>query len=725
MIYTVADMPLKTIHDLPDAPKPKGNPGTKKKRPRYKAVVCAFDIETTAIRKIRQSIMYIWQMQIGFDITIIGRTWDEFLEMIGKLSLALGDIKLVTYVHNLSYEFQFLSGIWHFDSEDVFCTEPRSILHATLANLELRCSYRLTNMSLDQFTRSMKVQHRKLSGKKFDYNKIRYPWTKLSDYELDYATYDVIGLVEAVNQLMINEGDTLYSIPMTATGYVRRDVKKAMKTYNWDSMHRQLADFPLQLKLRRAFRGGNTHADRHFVGHILHDVYSWDMASAYPAVMINKEFPTGRWFDVEGKNCTLEYLNDLINRRHKAVLMEVSFLNIRLKDPRWPVPYIPYDKCDHLVTWDTEDFSRHGNLRRFRMSLDNGRVMAAQYLEMTITDIDMRIIADEYEWDNMDIRYMAFSTYGKLPNQFREVILKYYKAKTELKNVRGREYEYDSSKRKINSIYGCTVQDPIQIRYLFEDQEEIPYVPDTSRTAEEIYAQQTNYAYQSYAWGVWTTCYCRLMLEEGISLVYQQGQKEKLETGSVKTHFLYCDTDSIKFIGQVDMSILNDTRIKLSSANNAYATDPKGKIHYLGVYEYEGCYPEFITWGAKKYVYRDQMSDQLQTVAGTGDTWHITIAGVGKKEGARELERAGGIHQLLPDDTGRPHFVFRDAGGVEAIYNDAPGETQYKVGDKTIPITRNIYLQKHTYTLSVTEEYEKILLYPDMWRDLIDSHAAI
>ena len=172
MLYTRETLPLKEIRELPDAPRPKGNPG-RRDRPKYKAVVCAFDIETTALKRIRQSIMYIWQLQIGFDITIIGRTWEEFLDVSARIKDALGDTMLVTYVHNLSYEFCFLAGIHHFAPEDVFCTEPRNILHADFPPYEFRCSYRLSNMSLDQFTKQMKVSHRKLSGVKFNYNKKR------------------------------------------------------------------------------------------------------------------------------------------------------------------------------------------------------------------------------------------------------------------------------------------------------------------------------------------------------------------------------------------------------------------------------------------------------------------------------------------------------------------------------------------------------------------------
>ena len=682
--------------------------------------------------------MYIWQLQIGLDITIIGRTWDEFLQLKEDLKYYLGGVRLVTYVHNLSYEYVFLSGIHHFAPEDVFCTEPRDILYCEMSPFEFRCSYRLSNMSLDQFTRQMKVEHVKLSGEEFDYNKKRYPWTRLSRKEIAYATHDVIGLVEAVMQLMKNEGDTLYSIPQTSTGYVRRDEKKAMKTFNWSTMSRMIPEFEIHKYLRRAFRGGNTHADRHFVGQILHDVHSWDMASAYPSAMINKEFPMGRWYEPDPSKYSKEFLDDLINRRHKAVIMKVAFKDIHLKDPRWPVPYLSYDKCDN-VTLVHEEELRHmkwnGQKGRYiEIAMDNGRILAAKALECVITDIDLQIISEEYEWDEeygMKIEYIAFSTYDRLPDQIRKTVMEYYNRKTTLKGVEGSEFMYDMSKRKLNAIYGGTVMDPIRIQYFYDDSdhnmEETFGVPYRSGFVEDKesgipveeqfeeyergqYEKAVRWPYQSYAWGVWVTCYCRARLESGIKCVYEAGQRELEETGRIRTHFVYCDTDSIKFIGNADIGALNDPYIQEAQKNEAFAVDPKGKTHYLGVYEYEGCYPRFITWGSKKYVYEDAKNEL-----------HITIAGVNKKEGAKELAEAGGIDRLKPDEFGRPRFVFKRSGGVDAVYNDRPEVKEIRIGDHVIPITSNVYLEPHAYTLSVTDDFNWIIGHPDYWRDLIDN----
>lgn len=195
--------------------------------------ISAFDIETTRIKNIEQSVMYVWQwaFQIKKNETyvLIGRTWSEFIDCARKIHTSLCGYKLIVFIHNLSYEFQFLSGIYSFKSEDVFAVKSRKVLKAVMLDLiEFRCSYLLTNMSLDMFTEKMEVEHRKLSGQKFDYDKLRYPWTSLSDYELDYCINDVVGLCEAIKILNSIHNDTLVTMPLTSTGYVRRDMRTAM-----------------------------------------------------------------------------------------------------------------------------------------------------------------------------------------------------------------------------------------------------------------------------------------------------------------------------------------------------------------------------------------------------------------------------------------------------------------------------------------------------------------
>ena len=95
----------------------------------YLDLVCCFDIESTRIVEIEQAVMYIWQMQIGPDVTVTGRTWKEYFRLLDRIREQLPeDTWLAVYVHNLSYEFSFLKGVYPFEPEEVFATDFRKIL---------------------------------------------------------------------------------------------------------------------------------------------------------------------------------------------------------------------------------------------------------------------------------------------------------------------------------------------------------------------------------------------------------------------------------------------------------------------------------------------------------------------------------------------------------------------------------------------------------------------
>ena len=60
-------------------------------------------------KAIPQACMYIWQFSIN-DQVYYGRTWEEFKKFIDLLE-ANDDHKKIIYVHNLSFEFQFISSV--------------------------------------------------------------------------------------------------------------------------------------------------------------------------------------------------------------------------------------------------------------------------------------------------------------------------------------------------------------------------------------------------------------------------------------------------------------------------------------------------------------------------------------------------------------------------------------------------------------------------------------
>ena len=654
----------------------RGNPGGKKRH--YIGITTAFDIETTLLDDIQQSVMYIWQWQFGEDYTVIGRTWDEFLELQKRIRACLpADRWLVVYVHNLSYEFQFLKGIYQFFPDDVFAVASRKVVKADMLGcFEFRCSYKLTNMSLKQFTSKMQVEHQKLSGDDFDYSVKRYPWTPMSDEELEYCINDVLGLVEAVNALMERDGDTLQTIPLTSTGYVRRNAKRAMKdgSVHHNFVYSICPDIETYRALREAFRGGNTHANRYYAGDIVENVHSADRSSSYPAVMCNCEFPMSEFIPILKKDLNPDYISRCIKIRHKALLLRIGIKNLRLRDPFWGCPYLSKDKCRNIhKAIDTED---------------NGRILEAEYLETTITDIDLKIIMEEYQGEIIFLQGW-YASYKKLPAPLINEVIKYYKDKTELKGVKGQEIYYDKAKALLNSLYGMMAQDPVKHSLIFQqvgDWEE-----DTSLSDEEILGKSNKRAFLAYQWGVWVTAHSRDALERGIRLVQETNGAD----------FVYCDTDSVKYTGDVDWSGYNSDRVAECRESGSMATDPSGVTHYMGVFETEDlkdtgfAYRYFKTLGAKKYAYVER----------EGEGVHCTIAGVNKKKGGKELDKFGGLSAFAEG------FIFREAGGTQAVYNDSPEMDHVDVEGHKLSITSNVAILPSEYTLGITGEYERIIKY--------------
>ena len=627
---------------------------------RYKNLVSAFDIETSRLEDVEQSIMYIWQIDIDNQFVIYGRTWDEYRYFLTEIETVLNTSEhLILYVHNLAYEFQFLSGVFNFEKDNVFAIDSRRPLYVRWDNhIEYRCSYIHSNMSLEKFCQSVGAPITKGTGL-LDYNKTRFPWTELSSMELEYCVRDVSALVSAIKIEMEKDGDTLATIPLTSTGYVRREFKKALHPHR-KMIRKMFPDSELYRQLRFAFRGGNTHANRWIVGEIWENVRSYDKASSYPSQQLNKKYPMG-FFKKRNIN-TIEKLKDLCDTHSYCWLAEVILTNISLKDESWGCPYIPLSKARDLVQGEN-------------YVLDNGRIISADCLTLTITDVDYTILEEEYNFE-IEIKqcWTAFSDY--LPAEFRDLVRKLFVTKTELKGVD--EYYYMKSKNKFNSLYGMTAQDPGKLKYIFDGTEW--HIDD--KDVDNILEEARNTMFLLYQWGVWCTAHARRDLEDGIRLVHDSGDL-----------FVYTDTDCVKYVGnKTDWTKLNTTIENISRKNGGVAKDVKGELHILGVFEKEDTALQFITMGAKKYAY----------ITSDGKL-KITIAGVPKIKGAEELEAAGGLKVF------KPGFIFK-AGKLESVYNDLDVPIPYHTEDgHDIMITRNLYLRPTTYELGYGTDYIKLL----------------
>lgn len=668
MIYNIDSFPYNEFNKIEIQRRRRGNPGTSR-RVKYLDVISAFDIETTNDDESEQAFMYVWQMQIG-NWTVLGRYWNEWITFLNRLKENMKQgVYMVVFVHNLSFEFQFIRGVYPFETEEVFCTDSRKILKCEMfEHFEFRCSYLQTNMSLAEFTNKMGVEHVKLSGSDFDYSISRYPWTELTDDELQYCINDVFGLCEAMKIQMRLENDSLYTLPLTNTGYVRRDVKAAMRSYNFFDLHSQLPDYEVFKILREAFRGGNTHANRYYSDEIIKNVQSFDRVSSYPDVQLNHKYPMSCWVKEDVHKLKSDRLIRIMTKHGRACLMRCRFVDIELSNPLIGCPYIPKAKCRNLLDYE----------------IDNGRILSAKCLEISMTDVDLRILLNQYKFKEIYFLSFYHCRYAKLPFQLRETVKKYFVDKTNLKNVEGQELYYNKAKSKLNSIYGMAAQSPVKKTIDFIDND----FKIREESEKELLAKSNKKAFQNYAWGVWVTAWARYELQKAIDLCGD--------------NFLYCDTDSVKFIGDVNFKEYNKEQKRKSKVNGAFATDPQGVTHYLGVYEKDAYYKEFVTMGAKKYAY-----EYADGKIG------ITVAGVAKTAGGKELAENGGLKVF------KEGFVFKKAGGTESIYNDMPSGkfiTLIREG-KPIKVTSNVYIHDSEYTLGVAAEYRRILDQAKLWKD--------
>lgn len=631
---------------------------------KYLDIVTAFDIETTNIDDLRQSVMYIWQWQIGPEYTVIGRTWDSFRGLFNRISEAIPDkCRLVCYIHNFSFEFQFLKSI--IPMSDIMALDQRKVLRAVSGPVEFRCSYLHSNMSLAKYLESMGVEDQKIKG--FSYKKKRYSDTKLSKKEILYCINDVKGLEEALRLEMSRDGDDLYTIPLTSTGYIRRKAKDALGGYI-QYLKRWLPDLEVMQLLRREFRGGNTHANRWNADRIIrarkkYPINSMDISSSYPYQLISNEFPC-QFFERDPSKFRVSM------KYGKACLFIAHLENVRLKNEAWGCPYISKAKCDYIENG----------------VYDNGRVLSADVIDAVYNEIDFAILESEYIFD-YTIEKLYVARKQKLPQSFRNLILEEYTAKTELKGVD--EYRYGKTKNRFNSLYGMAVQNPIKPELKYNESSEIIYTgegiavqpgeiyEDYDTDMEDLIKEYHRTGWLPYQWGVWCTSYARLELERGLHSIPPEA-------------FLYCDTDSIKYVGDYDKEFKDLNAIYRREEFSA--VDRKGCRHYMGVYERDNKLPikAFKTMGAKKYCYTDD------------DGLHLTLAGVNKIQGAKELK------SIKHFKTG---FIFRKSAGTESIYNDQMEPVRVTYDGHDLEISSNLYIHDSTYELGLDYEYFKMLAF--------------
>lgn len=645
----------------------------------------AYDIETSSFYQDseKKAIMYCWALGLNGAV-ILGRTWEEFLKCLDRVAtlLSLGHSRrLIIYVHNLGFEFQFFRRWLEWDF--VFASREREPIYAvTSGGIEFRDSYILSGYKLETLGKMLhKYPVKKMVGD-LDYNKIRHSYTPMTPKEKKYSGNDVRVVMSYIAEQIEREGN-ITKIPLTNTGYVRRYCRNAClyerrshkyvnKYQRYRALMDQLIICPEEYKLlKEAFQGGFTHANAFYTGRIMQNITSYDIASSYPTVMIAERFPMtrGEFVDIKTKS------ELLFNLQRYCLVFEVVFEGLE-SVILWEHP-ISYSKC-----YDSAN-----------VVLDNGRVVTADRVCMTITDIDFIIYDKFYTWRKMKIGRCIRYGRGYLPTDFVKSIVYLYKRKTELKGIAGREEEYQNIKGKINSCYGMTVTDIFKPEIIYDDEWSIKNIDLAEKIAKE---NKNRRRFLFYPWGVFVTAYAR---EKLFDAIYNLG-----------ADYVYSDTDSVKlrhadkhteYFGNYN----NNIRQKLTEACSYHGIDPadispknkNGVSKPLGVWEKEYICANYKTLGAKRY---------MTEIDGT---LSMTVSGVNKNNAipylTHKYKNNIDIMQKFNDGLEIPPGY---TGKLTHTYIDDPiqGSVTDYLGSAGIYYERSgVHLEEAGYNISLSDSY--------------------
>lgn len=649
-------------------------------------VPCAFDIETSSfyVEGNKQVCMYIWQFCFN-GVVVVGRTWNDFLRLLSLLQDTFSlsyEMRLYVYVHNLSYEFQFIRK-W-LEWEEIFAVELRKPIKALCSyGIEFRDSLILSGYSLEMTAKQLHTYHVKKKVGLLDYSKIRTSKTPLTHDEILYCIYDVI-VVSAYIEEQIEEYGKITRIPLTNTGRVRNYCRekcfygfskdneaREYNRYSYMDLMKRLQLTPEEYKMwKESFQGGFTHANCSHVGETLHHIGSFDFTSSYPYVMLSEKFPMGKGFRVDIKT-----VDDFAKYKDKFIMLfYVKMVNV---SPRLiadnPISYSRCMKCVNPV-------------------LNNGRVVFADEIVIACNDIDLGVYVNFYNIKHIEISNCYCYAKDYLPRNFILSILKLYNDKTKLKGVPGKEREYMHSKSMLNSCYGMCVTDIVRDESIYSDEWETK--PANIEEAIEHYNNSRN-RFLFYPWGCLVTSYARRNLFTAIS-----------ECGE---DYCYSDTDSVKTEHSERhkeyFEHYNEEVVQKLKATSEHYKIPfeyfkpktiKGVEKVIGVWDYEGEYDTFKTLGAKRYIYR-KGGELVSTVAGVSKTGLTKyLVDTYNDDDEKIFENFTNLLHIPEDYTGKLVHTYID--------NEMKGTiTDYKGNIDTYYEKSGVHLSKTDYLLSMSQ----------------------
>lgn len=495
---------------------------------------CA-DFETTPLAQYEvegETRVYLWKlMGVDDDIDELGISMETFIEKISSL----GDV--VIYFHNLSFDGEFI--LWYLLANG-YTYEEKTINNNTLSSIidETGSIYTIKV----RFDRNNQVELR-------------------CSYKLFPKSIKDIGemvgipkLNETHNYEELKNYKTIEEVPEEEKNYITNDVRimvaliKYLKSKhiqgltmsssaykNWLKDKYSLAKHQMKKSpdeevveiVRKSYRGGITKVNPKYAGQEFNDVISFDVNSLYPSVMYENPMPIG-----DGKIYkSIEEGKE--DSRHLFII----------------VAFVQYGKVR------TGMHAFIGN--------NSGFTYARKYSYDEVLENKMLYLwEDEFNLFKIvyDAEYTILKVVGwkKANYVFKDYIDRWYELKKNAKN----DTERALAKLMLNSLYGKFGMNDSRVT-------KIPLtIGDTIiyRTIEN----NTTYYYKEVASYITSKARCKLA-----SFMNRCGD-----------NFLYCDTDSVYYIGHEIPELFKDV------------VDPKK----LGYWKYEGHYTRFKALKAKCYL---------------------------------------------------------------------------------------------------------------------------
>lgn len=623
------------------------------------AIIMA-DTETSKKKDSEENHVVAFTISIrAFDmniVTLYGHDPEEFCKCLKRIRKHIQGDHFIVYWHNMPYDWVFIRKFmfkYFGHPEKQLNIKPHYPLFINFdSGIQFRDSLILAQRSLEKWADDLQVEHKKAVGL-WDYDKIRNQHERFSGSELEYIEHDTLAGVECINKLMDALGKKLWSMPYTATGIPREEVRRRGKKNGakqlFDLISLTLAQYK---KMENVFHGGFTHANRHLINELIEGlIQCFDFASSYPFVLITRKYPMDKFKSMD--NVKLQRIID--SAEDTAFMFKLILYKPQLKNDFIPMPVLQVSKCVKSVNVIT----------------DNGRILSADYVEIWCNEIDVQIIDQQYKRDGDICVEVEYAHKDYLPRWFTDYIFELFAEKCKLKE--GDPVLYALAKARLNSLYGLCVQKSIkpQIDELYADKEvngeikkEGEYIIDEVKKDEELYEKylENKGNILSFAWGTWCTSYAMYNL-------FCLGSCVKDDPKQMISHWIYSDTDSC-YSDLWDYEKIERYNEKCKEELRANGYGPvivDGKEYWLGIAEHkegEDDYSQFKTEGAKRYCGRQVKDGKL----------HITVAGVPKKKGAEclndDIEKFTEGFIFPGSETGKlTHKYFY----VPAIYTDKDG----------------------------------------------------